>query len=73
MNDQRCYRDATGKEGVPFELLILGALRYIGRGWTFDDLEESTNISLSTHRQFFHTFIQVGATERSYFKVGQDA
>ncbi len=59
-----CERpDATGKAGVPLELFILGALRYLGRGWTFDDLEESTNISLSTHRQFFHAFIEVGATE----------
>ena len=25
----------------PIELLLLGSLRYLGRGWTFDDLEES--------------------------------
>ena len=56
-------KDATGKEGVPLELLILGSLRYLGRGWTFDDLEEATNIGLTTHRQFFHKFIKVGATE----------
>jgi len=28
----------------PIELLLLGTLRYLGRGWTFDDLEESTFI-----------------------------
>lgn len=55
--------DATGKEGAPLELLILGALRYIGRGWTFDDLEEATAISEERHRRFFHEFILVGATK----------
>ena len=25
-------------------LLLLGTLRYLGRGWNFDDLEESTGI-----------------------------
>lgn len=56
-------KDAVGKVGVPLELLILGALRYLGRGWTFDDLEEATGISVATHRNFFHQFINIGATE----------
>ena len=42
--------------------MILGALRYTGRGWTFNDLEEATAISEETHRQFYHAFIQVGST-----------
>lgn len=54
--------DATGKVGVPLELLILGALRYLGRGWTFDDLEESTAISAERHRTFLHEFVKIGAT-----------
>jgi hypothetical protein len=54
--------DCTGKEASPIELLILGSLRYLGRGWTFDDLEESTSISEETHRQFFHVFIHFGST-----------
>ena len=54
--------DATGKAGAPLSLLILGALRYLGRGWTFDDLEEATAISEERHRRFFHEFIRVGAT-----------
>lgn len=54
--------DCTGKGGHPLELLILGSLRYLGRGWTFDDLEESTGISAEVHRVFFHKFIEVGAT-----------
>jgi hypothetical protein len=39
------------------ELLVLGLLRYIGRGWTFDDIKEQTAISNEVHRLFFHTFI----------------
>jgi hypothetical protein len=45
----------------PIELLILGGFRYLGRGWTFDDLEESTLISAEVHRNYFHEFIKVGA------------
>lgn len=46
---------------APIELLILGGFRYLGRGWTFDDLEESTMISAEVHRNYFHSFIAVGA------------
>jgi hypothetical protein len=52
--------DAVGRECSPLELLLLGALRYLGRGWTFDDLEEATSISEEIHRVFFHIFIQWG-------------
>ena len=45
----------------PVELLLLGSLRYLGRGWTFDDLEESTAISREVHRCFFHVFIKWGS------------
>jgi hypothetical protein len=54
-------RDASGVKASPIELLLLGALRYIGRGLTFDDLEEYTTINKETHRQFFHVFIDFGA------------
>ena len=54
-------RDAVRKEASPIELMLLGALRYLGRGLTFDDLEEYTAIGEETHRQFFHTFIKFGA------------
>ena len=50
----RWARMADRKRSSPLELLILGALRYLGRGWTFDDLEESTAISAEVHRVFFH-------------------
>ena len=41
-------------------LLLLGVLRYLGRGWTYDDLEEATAISLHVHRDFIHIFLQFG-------------
>lgn len=55
-------RDATGRPASPIGLLLLGALRYLGRGLTFDDLEEYTAIDEETHRQFFHQFILYGET-----------
>jgi hypothetical protein len=45
----------------PLELRVLGAFRYLGRGWTFDDLEELTAISQKVHRRFFYQFIGVGS------------
>ena len=44
----------------PISLLLLGSLRYIGRGWCFDDLEEATGISEEVHRVFFHQYILFG-------------
>jgi DDE superfamily endonuclease len=55
-------RDCFGTMCSPIELLVLGALRYLGRGLTFDDLEEYTAIHEETHRQFFHRFIEFGST-----------
>jgi hypothetical protein len=46
----------------PLALMILGALRYLGRGWTFDDVEESTGIDEEAHQQFFNCFIEVGSS-----------
>jgi hypothetical protein len=44
--DSACCRSSVAPRKVsPIELLLLGSLRYLGRGWTFDDLEESTFIS----------------------------
>ena len=39
---------------------MLSSLRYLGRGWTFYDLEEAIGISEETHRVFFHKFISCG-------------
>jgi hypothetical protein len=44
------------------ELLVLGSLRCLGRGWTFDDLEENAGIGEDAFRRFFHKFIDVGST-----------
>ena len=41
-------RNALGEMGILLEILILGALRYLGRGWTFDDLYEATSVSTSS-------------------------
>jgi DDE superfamily endonuclease len=59
---QPTKRDVFGNKSSPLELLVLGALRYLGRGLTFDDLEEYTAINEETHRQFFHKFIEYGST-----------
>jgi hypothetical protein len=54
--------DAVGKMALPISLLLLGCFRYIGHGWTFDDLDESTCIHEETHRHFYHVFIQWAMT-----------
>ena len=41
-------------------LLLLSVLRYLCRGWTFDNLEESTVISIHVYRDFIHTFLKYG-------------
>jgi hypothetical protein len=67
--------DAVGRECSPIELLLLGSLRYLGRGWCFDDLEENTSISEEIHRVFFHIFIKWGHHElfKKYVRMPQSA
>ncbi len=38
---------------------MLGALDYLGRGWTFDDIAEATGVSEEVHRTFFVDFVKV--------------
>ena len=52
----------SGKKVVPIELLLLGVLRFLGRGWTTDDLEEQTMISQETHRRFIHLYLTWAST-----------
>lgn len=59
-HDKGRGRDAKGELASPIELLLLGVLRYLGRGWTFDDLEEVTCIGKETHRRFFRLFVDYG-------------
>jgi len=54
--------DASNRKSSNIKMLLLGSLRYIGRGWTFDDIEEATCISRECHRQFFKIFLQYGST-----------
>ena len=56
-------KDCTGRDASPLELLLLGTLRYLGRGWTLDDVEEATGISEETHRRFLHLYILWGSTD----------
>ena len=51
-----------GRRRTPISLLVLTALRYLGRGWTCDDLEESTGVSMETIRLFLLQFIKFGST-----------
>ena len=57
-----CGEKVNRKMSSPIELLVLGSLRYLGRGWTFDDIEEQTAISREVHRTFFHVFIEFCST-----------
>ena len=45
---------------VVLGFLLLGTLRYLGRGWTFDELGEATSMSMYVHRDFFHIFVKFG-------------
>ena len=56
------YVSNSGIKVVPIELLLLGALRFLGCGWTLDDLEEQTMISQETHRRFIHLYLSWGST-----------
>ena len=56
------YNDAVGDHPSELSLLLLGLLRYLGRGLTFDDLYEATAISREVHRVFFRHFVEFGST-----------
>jgi hypothetical protein len=61
--DRWCGYKSNNKKVSPVELLVLGSLRYLGHGWTFDDCEESTAIDKEVYCCFFNVFIQFGSTE----------
>ena len=48
------------RKSSPISLLLLACLRYLGRGWIFDDLSEGTGISRDVHRKFFHQLVSFG-------------
>ena len=48
--------DAIGREAVPLELKVLGALRMVCKGCAFDAIAELSGMSESTMYRFFHSF-----------------
>ena len=48
--------DAVGRQPVPLELKVLGALRMVAKGCAFDAIAELSSMGLSTMQQFFHKF-----------------
>jgi len=54
--------NAAGRPPVPLELLLLGTLQYLGRGWMLNNLKETTCISKETHHRFLHVYIYCGST-----------
>jgi hypothetical protein len=55
-----CGHKWNGKKSSQVQLLLLGTLRYLGRGWMFDDIEEQTAISVSVHRNFSTNLLSSG-------------
>ena len=66
--DRWCGSKSNNKKVSPVELLVLGSLLYLGRGWTFDDIEESTAIDEEVHRRFFMFLYSLEV--QSYTKSG---
>ena len=54
--------DGANHNSSDIKILLLGSLRYLGRGWTFEDIEEATCISAECHRQFLNVFLVYGST-----------
>ena len=50
------------KQGASMELLVLCALRYLGRGWRICDLNEAVVINKETIRLFISKFLEFGST-----------
>jgi hypothetical protein len=57
-----CGFKKNNKKVSPVEILVLGSLHYLGRGWTFNDCEESCAIDKDVHCMFFCVFILFGST-----------
>ena len=64
VKDNKCFSKRARKTGPtgpsPVGLLLLGSLCYLGRGWTFDCLEEQTSISREVHTGSFSMPSSVG-------------
>ena len=53
--------DAVGDKPSNIKLLLLGALRYIGRGWTLDDIYKANGVSVDVNHVFLKCFISYGS------------
>ena len=53
--------NVAGWGSLPIDFLTPRALRYLGRGWIFDNLEEATAILEEVYRVFLHKFIDFGS------------
>jgi hypothetical protein len=60
--------DCCGFPSVPISILLLGTLRILGRGITFDGVAELSNVSEEVHRVFFHKFIEYFASKEVFSK-----
>ena len=49
---------ASGRKTSPLSLMLLGALRYTGRGFMFDDICEGTHVSVETQLVFYQLVIE---------------
>jgi hypothetical protein len=54
-------KDCFGQMEHPLELMLLRSLHHLGRGLTFNDLEETTLILESSHCNFVHKLIEIGS------------
>ena len=55
-------KNAAGKESSNLKWLLFGAIRYLGRSFTLDDIEEATAISKEVNRLFLDAFLTYGST-----------
>jgi len=63
--------NCCGQRNPPLELKILGVLRYMGRGCTFDCVSELNGISDNSNRYFFHEFCEkFGSSQKPIYVDG---
>lgn len=53
-----CRLKKNNKKASPIELFVLGALHYLGCGFTSDDIEKCTAIVCKVHRVFLQQFVE---------------
>ena len=51
-------KDAFGRSGIPLGFKLLGVLRMLGKGGTFDDVSASLLMSEDVARTSFATFVR---------------